>query len=272
MRRCGVSETHLPEHIRGRLWKGCAEDLSQTLQAQARWPRSPQFPPAEWCRPAKPQSTPTRETIASSSVSPSAFGADGKREFARTKADRTSRSAVHLLIRQETMRERRDSVRLPARRPRKSFSLTGAAISGGAARRDCSAACEQCAASVRGACRGRRQMSIRAARDHWNDARHPDLRAFLDRPFHAIELEDGEHQRNLGGSRLTAIASSPRANSTRSSEIEVIVPAANSVAGCNVEFLSNFGPQNTAQVQRHVRQPKRQCFRELRRRSSGGGS
>ena len=75
----------------------------------------------------------------------------------------------------------------------------GAAISGGAARRDCSAACSAMSAPALGAFHcGSGQVRVGAAGDHGHDSRNSQLRAFLDRPLHAVELEDGEQERDVG--------------------------------------------------------------------------
>ena len=46
--------------------------------------------------------------------------------------------------------------------------------------------------------RGGSQMRIRTARDHRHNPRDAQLRALFDRPLHAVELEDGENQGDLG--------------------------------------------------------------------------
>src|SRR5438105_13721572 len=42
-------------------------------------------------------------------------------------------------------------------------------------------------------------MRIGSAGDNGHDSRNPQLRAFLDGPFHAVEFEDCQSQHNLGG-------------------------------------------------------------------------
>jgi hypothetical protein len=89
-------------------------------------------------------------------------------------------------------------------------------------------------------------MSFSAPRNQGNNLRDPQFGALLDRPFHAIELEDGQQQRDIGGRRglylfpkfefdapfrelgNTATSHHPRSH--------------------NVEFLSHPGPQNANEV------------------------
>jgi hypothetical protein len=41
-------------------------------------------------------------------------------------------------------------------------------------------------------------MRVCAAGDHGHDSGYAQFRAFLDRPFHAIELEDGKQESDIG--------------------------------------------------------------------------
>ena len=61
----------------------------------------------------------------------------------------------------------------------------------------------------------RRQVRVGAARDHGQDGGNAQLGRFLDRPLHAIELEDRQQQRQAR--RLLLRHDSPSSNSTRSS-------------------------------------------------------
>jgi len=88
------------------------------------------------------------------SVGPSAFG-HGERDFAGEDCNASARRVSS----SDSARTTRvaDSAETTLQAP---SVLTGAAISGGAARRDCSAADARCAASVRALHSGRSQMSI----------------------------------------------------------------------------------------------------------------
>ncbi len=79
-----------------------------------------------------------------------------------------------------------------------SDNLTGASISGGAARRDCSAACSAILRQRSARCTAAEaRSSIRAPRDHRHNPLNAQLRTFLDRPLHPIKLKNRKQQRDL---------------------------------------------------------------------------
>ena len=45
-------------------------------------------------------------------------------------------------------------------------------------------------------------MRVGAAGDHGNDSRDAEFGAFFDRPFHAVEFEDGEQESDVGRRQL----------------------------------------------------------------------
>src|SRR4029077_13736371 len=97
------------------------------------------------------------------------------------------------------------------------------------------------------------QMSIRPPGDYRDDASDPDFRAFLDRPFHAVEFEDGESQRDLRGARP-----SPKVLLRAERELNAIIgdrsncPAADFFAGCNIKLLPNLGAQDASKMRSMV--------------------
>jgi hypothetical protein len=97
-------------------------------------------------------------------------------------------------------------------------------------------------------------MSIAAAGDYGNDASDPDLRALLNRPFHAVELEDGKRQRNLRS--VKRLGPWPTVLLRAERELNAIMgdrgdsSAANFVPSCNVKLLPDFGAQNASKMRR----------------------
>ena len=294
LRRSGHGDrTHLPEHIRG-LWNGdhsCGASLADqsapprgqhdsnpacpstaVRRARARWQRSPRSRLAGSCRPSEAAIHPdSRNHCSSSSVHPpsgptASTASDGRR------LQNVAQASVHLRIRRAQCaawpRQPRQDIGLAS-----SFSLTGAAISGGAARRDCSDACR--------AMRCQRSWRFPAAAARWASVRRAMTGMIRATPI-SVHFSIAHSMRSnlkMARTRVTCGAGrrSPsllrRARTQRDrSEIEVIVPAANGVAGSNVEFLPNFGAQNASSDEQHARRPGRRCFRVLRRRSSGGES
>src|SRR4030081_3899045 len=92
-------------------------------------------------------------------------------------------------------------------------------------------------------------MSIRPPGDYRDDASDPNLRAFLDRPIHAVGFEDGKRQRDLRGARpqRKVVLRAKR-------ELNAIIgdrsdcPAANFFPGCNVKLLPDLGAQNASKM------------------------
>ena len=88
--------------------------------------------------------------------------------------------------------------------------------------------------------RGRSEMSVSPLRNDRNNARHSDLSTLLDRPFHAIELEDGKNQRQIGGG--------PRRHFFPKRKFNAIVrdrndcPAPDNVAASDIKLLSDLEP------------------------------
>src|SRR5258708_16586337 len=92
-------------------------------------------------------------------------------------------------------------------------------------------------------------MRIAPARNHRDDPTDPDLRALLDCPLHAVELEDGERQRDLRGGRPQ-----PKVLLRAKRELNAIIgdgsdcPAANLFTGCNLKLLPDLGAQDASKV------------------------
>src|ERR1700674_5406946 len=88
-------------------------------------------------------------------------------------------------------------------------------------------------------------MSIRPPGDYRDDASDPDFRAFLDRPIHAVEFEDGQRQRDLRGGRPYS-----KVLLRAKRELNAIIgdrsdcPTANFFAGCDVKLLPDLGTQD----------------------------
>ena len=137
--------------------------------------------------------------------------------------------------------------RRPAGALTHSESLIGVAISAGHWRRDCSDACRamRCHRSDRftGCCS---QMLIGAARDHRHEPRDAELRAFFDRPLHAVELEYGKKQGDLG--HIEPRNSSPSSNSTRPSLNQCNSSAANGRDRWRYRTLANASAQHADQM------------------------
>src|SRR5208282_6800210 len=95
-------------------------------------------------------------------------------------------------------------------------------------------------------------MSIRPPGDDGDDASDTDLRTLLDRPLHAVELENGEGQRNLrngrwlGPSRMVWLPAERELNPVVRNRSDR--SAANFVPGRDVELLPDFSAQHTSKM------------------------
>src|SRR5580658_3836438 len=105
-------------------------------------------------------------------------------------------------------------------------------------------------AALRG---GHSQMRVAPAGDDGNNASDSNLRALLDRPLHAVELEDSQRQRDRGsGPRLGPVMVLLLAER----ELNPIVgdrgngSAPNFIPGCDVELLPDFSAQHAAKMSR----------------------
>ena len=123
----------------------------------------------------------------------------------------------------------------------------GGAISGGDARRDCSEAWSAILRQRSAAfycCRS--QMRVRATRDYGHDLGHTQFRAFLDRPFQAVEFEDGQEQRDIERGRSGYFLSQ--------FELHPAFPDGHNTSApyngtdCNIEFLSYASAQDADQM------------------------
>jgi hypothetical protein len=92
-------------------------------------------------------------------------------------------------------------------------------------------------------------MSVRPPGDYRDDASDPDFRAFLDRPLHAVEFEDGEHQRDLRGGRpLRKVLLRAKRKLNAIIRDRSDCPAANFFAGRNVKLLPDLSAQDAGKV------------------------
>jgi hypothetical protein len=101
-------------------------------------------------------------------------------------------------------------------------------------------------------------MSIAPAGDYGNDASDPDLRALLDRPFHAVEFEDGERQGDLRSGHQRSLFLVAAFFGFAKRELNAILgDRRNSSAanlgttlnsGCDVELLANFGAKDASKM------------------------
>ncbi len=97
-----------------------------------------------------------------------------------------------------------------------------------------------------------RQMSIRPLRNHRNNPRHSNLRTLLNRPLHAIKLEDGENKSKLNRNPL---GRNSRSDLVPKRKFHPLIrhrsnfPEPHRIAVGNIKFLPNPCPQNAAQVQ-----------------------
>jgi hypothetical protein len=90
------------------------------------------------------------------------------------------------------------------------------------------------------------EMRIGSSRNHRNDPRHSNLGAFFDRPFHAVEFENGEDKRQLGGGLPGHFLAERELHAFPGDRSDRSAP--HGIAGCDIEFLSNLCAQNAAQV------------------------
>jgi hypothetical protein len=93
---------------------------------------------------------------------------------------------------------------------------------------------------------GRGKVSIGAARDDGDDPRDPEFRAFLDRPLHAVEFEDGEKQGDLEQGGSCDFFSQVKLDSIFGYGGDAA--AANPVAGGDVKVLSDPRSKDADQV------------------------
>src|SRR5208282_2367658 len=97
-------------------------------------------------------------------------------------------------------------------------------------------------------------MSVAPARNYRNDASDPDLRALLDRPLHAVELEDGESQRDLRSVKRLGLGPAPMVWLRVERKLDAIIgdrgdgSAANFFSSCDVELLPDFGAQHAGKM------------------------
>src|SRR5208282_1739808 len=100
------------------------------------------------------------------------------------------------------------------------------------------------------------QMSVAPARNYRNDASDPDLRALLDRPLHAVELEDGKSQRDPRSVKRLGLGPAPMVWLRVERKLNAIIgdrgdgSAANFFSSCNVKLLPDFGAQNAGKMRR----------------------
>jgi hypothetical protein len=89
-------------------------------------------------------------------------------------------------------------------------------------------------------------MRVRAAGNHGDYSGHPEFRAFLNRPFHAIELEDGENEGYAGlrscGNNLAELKLHPVTGDAYDPT------AADAVSGRDVEFLPDSSAKHLRKV------------------------
>ena len=89
-------------------------------------------------------------------------------------------------------------------------------------------------------------MSVGPLCDDRNNARDPNLSTFLDRPFHAIELEDGKSQRQIRGSPSRHFIPKRKFNAPVGDRNDC--PAPNNIAAGDIKLLPNLSPQHAAKV------------------------
>ena len=90
------------------------------------------------------------------------------------------------------------------------------------------------------------EMSVGPLCDNRNDARDSDFSTFLNRPFHAIELEDSKSQSQSGGSSSCYFFPKSKFNAIVRNRNDFSMP--NPVAACDVEFLSDLSAQHAAEM------------------------
>jgi hypothetical protein len=94
-------------------------------------------------------------------------------------------------------------------------------------------------------------MGIRAARDHGHDPRNAQLGALLDRPFHAVELEDRENQCEFNHLHAGNFFAQLKLNPVVSYGSDSAAP--NGFAGSDIELLSDASSQHSHQMIRMLR-------------------
>src|SRR5450755_3958417 len=95
-------------------------------------------------------------------------------------------------------------------------------------------------------------MRVRSPGDDGKNSSDPNFRALLDRPLQAVELENGEDQRDL---RSAGLALSSRLRCFRvEREFDPIMgnrrdrSATNVFSGCDVKLLPNLRPQHASEM------------------------
>ena len=89
-------------------------------------------------------------------------------------------------------------------------------------------------------------MGIGATRDQRNNSCNAEFSAFFNRPFHTIELEDGEDEREVRESRDRHFLAKCELDSALLDFCDA--SAAHDGTGSNIEFLSNSGAENASQM------------------------
>src|SRR3954468_13416603 len=91
-------------------------------------------------------------------------------------------------------------------------------------------------------------MRLAAAGDHRNDGSYPKFDGFLNRPLHAIKLEDGEQQSDL------PMMGSCSINSLVQNKFHTIEAYARKLAAAHasisryIELLTDLSPKNSCKV------------------------
>ena len=118
--------------------------------------------------------------------------------------------------------------------------------------------------------RSRSQVSVGATGDYGNDSRDSQFGAFLDRPFHAVELEDGEQEGDGGYGGDVHFFPEFEFDSAILEVRDASAPHCST--GGDIEFLSYAGAQDADEMISVFSGEGGVIARRLRRRSIGGGS
>ena len=94
--------------------------------------------------------------------------------------------------------------------------------------------------------RGRGQVRVGAAGDYGHDSRDSQFGAFLDRPFHAVELENGEQESDAGYGDHRNFFPEFELNSGVLDACDASAP--HNGTGGDIEFLSYAGTQDADQM------------------------
>jgi hypothetical protein len=97
---------------------------------------------------------------------------------------------------------------------------------------------------------GRCEVGIGSAGDDRNDTRDANLRAFLERPFHAVKLEDGEGQNDQRSGFYCARFSKRELDAIIGDRSNGPTPYAS--PGSNIEFLADISTKYASQVRRVI--------------------